>query len=280
MVSLTENISHSTEHHHACTTFVLLLPVVNLPAAVGDHVRGNLGSGCLHAAVAKRMGLPNRHLTLHFTFMPSMWNVGYCLFIVFSLLTLCFGLTGLHQVYRLLWWRNMFRPNRPSSGVQVVVMKEYVSAQPAFIRCTGCCDEGICFGPTGHHQVYRLLWWRNMFRPNRPSSGVQLVVMKEYVSAQPAMIRCTGCCDEGICFGPTGHHQVYRLLWWRNMFRPNRPWSDVHVVVMKEYVSAQPAIIRCTGCCDEGICFGLTGHRHTNLYTWWWPVRPKHVVSV
>jgi hypothetical protein len=40
--------------------------------------------------------------------------------------TICFGLTG-HHVYRL-WWRNIFRLNRQSSWVQVVVMKEYISA--------------------------------------------------------------------------------------------------------------------------------------------------------
>jgi hypothetical protein len=36
----------------ACTTFVLWLPEVHLPVALADHVRGNLGSGCLQADVA------------------------------------------------------------------------------------------------------------------------------------------------------------------------------------------------------------------------------------
>jgi hypothetical protein len=47
MTGVTENISHSTEPRHACTTFVLWLPVVHVPVALADQVRGNLGSGCL-----------------------------------------------------------------------------------------------------------------------------------------------------------------------------------------------------------------------------------------
>jgi hypothetical protein len=31
-------------YNHACTIFVLYLPVVHLPIALADHVRGNLGS--------------------------------------------------------------------------------------------------------------------------------------------------------------------------------------------------------------------------------------------
>jgi hypothetical protein len=49
------------EHHHACTTLVLWLPVAQLPVAMADPVRGNLGSGCLQTHVIKRAGLPNIH---------------------------------------------------------------------------------------------------------------------------------------------------------------------------------------------------------------------------
>jgi hypothetical protein len=38
---------HCAGAHHACTTFVLWLPVAHLPVAVAGHVRGNLGNGCL-----------------------------------------------------------------------------------------------------------------------------------------------------------------------------------------------------------------------------------------
>jgi hypothetical protein len=38
MTGVTESILHSTEHHHARATFVLWLPVVQLPVAVADHV--------------------------------------------------------------------------------------------------------------------------------------------------------------------------------------------------------------------------------------------------
>jgi hypothetical protein len=49
-------------------------------------------------------------LTLRFAFMPSMCNVGY------------------YSPVFLLHWHYMFRPNRPSSGVQIVLLKEF-SAQ-------------------------------------------------------------------------------------------------------------------------------------------------------
>jgi hypothetical protein len=38
-----------------------LLPVVQLPVALADNVRGNVGSGCLQVDVAKHAGLPNNH---------------------------------------------------------------------------------------------------------------------------------------------------------------------------------------------------------------------------
>jgi hypothetical protein len=43
-------------------------------------------------------------LTLRFASMPSMGNVDYYSLVVF------------------LYWHNMFRPNRPSSDVQVVLI--------------------------------------------------------------------------------------------------------------------------------------------------------------
>jgi hypothetical protein len=58
MIRVIESILHSTEHHHTCTTFVLRLPVVHLPVAFADHMRGNLRSGCLYSDMAKDAGLP------------------------------------------------------------------------------------------------------------------------------------------------------------------------------------------------------------------------------
>jgi hypothetical protein len=37
---------------------------VHLPIALADHIRGNLGSGCLQADVAKCAGLPNNQQSL------------------------------------------------------------------------------------------------------------------------------------------------------------------------------------------------------------------------
>jgi hypothetical protein len=51
--------------------------------------------------------------TLRFAFMPSMCNVGYCTLIVF------------------LCCHYMFWPNRPSSGVQIVVIKKSIHLKMA-----------------------------------------------------------------------------------------------------------------------------------------------------
>lgn len=60
-------------------------------------------------------GIETRELTFYFDFMPSMRNVGYCSFLV------------------SLYCHYMFRHNRPSSGVQVIVM----NASAARCSCLG-----------------------------------------------------------------------------------------------------------------------------------------------
>jgi hypothetical protein len=90
MIGVSENISYSTEHHHACTTFVLCLPVVHLPIALPDRVRGNLDRVCLQAEVAKHADLPTH---------TSMLNCCWCLHSTLSAVT--------HKVigsgYMLIW---------------------------------------------------------------------------------------------------------------------------------------------------------------------------------
>jgi hypothetical protein len=39
---------------------------VHLPVALADHVRGNIGSGCLQADVAEHMGISSNHQQGHF----------------------------------------------------------------------------------------------------------------------------------------------------------------------------------------------------------------------
>jgi hypothetical protein len=80
MVCATENISQSMvigmlEHHHAYATFMLSLPLVHLPVASAAHVRGNLGSGCLLADVAKRAGLPNNHQRESFENLLQIYSI-------------------------------------------------------------------------------------------------------------------------------------------------------------------------------------------------------------
>jgi hypothetical protein len=81
-------------------------PLSSLPKCFpygGNNGQGNwLGLKCMHVTTE----LIFIDLTLRFAFMPSMCKVGYYSVVVF------------------LHWHHMFRPNRPSSGVQVVVSKE------------------------------------------------------------------------------------------------------------------------------------------------------------
>jgi hypothetical protein len=51
------------EHHCACASLVHSLPVVQLPVALADHVRGSLSCGCLQADVLILVcvGVPKNH---------------------------------------------------------------------------------------------------------------------------------------------------------------------------------------------------------------------------
>jgi hypothetical protein len=79
----------------------------------------------------------------------------------------------------------MFRPNWPSSGIQVVMVKDSAAGHLQVYRLLWLTIVLL----TGHLQVYRLLW-------------LTIVLL-------------------------TGHLQVYRLLWLRILLLP---------------------IFRCTGC--------------------------------
>jgi hypothetical protein len=63
--------------------FRALTSAAQLPVALADHIRGNLGSGCLHADVAKQARLPitnntcphiNAELLLMFTQYSFSYN--------------------------------------------------------------------------------------------------------------------------------------------------------------------------------------------------------------
>jgi hypothetical protein len=59
-----------------------------------------------HGLHRKHLSQQFFYLTLHFAFMPSMYNVGYYSLVIF------------------LNWHYLFRPNQPSSGLQAVTIKE------------------------------------------------------------------------------------------------------------------------------------------------------------
>jgi hypothetical protein len=130
----------------------------------------------------------------------------------------------------------------------------------------------------GYFSLIVFLYWQYMFRPNRPSSGVQVVMNKESAAhCKAALFLLCGC---------LGLHLVtwVSYLWWP---WAARAWLICNVMC---YVRAQDEanmshITDKTSTCSSGTQKFkqiLNPHNqtyHNNLYTWWCPVRPKHVVS-
>jgi hypothetical protein len=87
-----------------------------------------------------------------------------------------------------------------------------------------------------------------MFQPNWPSSGVQVVMVKDSAAHCNAAFSPPIVVSSGY-FGYVGYHQLQVTRCNYNRRKENR------------------------------ITVSSRGLNHNSLYTWRWPVRPKHVVS-